>query len=255
MHRVRFRDPNGDVRTGSWDAAENRITASAGPGGRLSVSDDSYTPAEVDVLAPTDPSKIVCVGLNYRGHAEEQDKEIPDRPLLFLKGPNTVASHNQTVELLPDKERIDYEAELGVVIDTQCRNVAEADAMDVVRGFTCVDDISNRDDQRAEQNWVRGKAFDNAAPMGPVLAPPEEVPDDARIQLRVDGETRQDSTLEHLIFSIPELIAEITQYLTLEPGDVIATGTPEGVGPVEDGQRVEVEIEGIGTLEHDVRQP
>ncbi|EMA51464.1 fumarylacetoacetate hydrolase family protein [Halococcus thailandensis] len=255
MHRVRFRDPNGDVRTGSWDAAENRITASAGPGGRLSVSDDSYTPAEVDVLAPTDPSKIVCVGLNYRGHAEEQDKEIPDRPLLFLKGPNTVASHNQTVELLPDKERIDYEAELGVVIDTQCRNVAEADAMDVVRGFTCVDDISNRDDQRAEQNWVRGKAFDDAAPMGPLLASPDEVPDDATIELRVNGERRQHSSREEFIFSIPELVAEITTYMTLEPGDVISTGTPAGVGPLADGDQVAIEIEGIGTLSHSVTIP
>lgn len=155
---------------------------------------------------------------------------------------------------LPENRYIEHEAELAVVIGEQCRNVSEDGAKEVIAGYTCFNDLSNRDDQDKEQNWVRGKAFDNAAPMGPVLATPEEVPDDARIQLRVDGETRQDSTLDHLIFSIPELIAEITQYMTLEPGDVIATGTPEGVGPLDDGNRVEVEIEGIGTLSHTVRR-
>jgi len=141
------------------------------------------------------------------------------------------------------------------VIDEQCRNVAREDAMDVVRGYTCLNDVSNRDDQNREQNWVRGKAFDGAAPTGPVLATPEEVPEDAEIELRVNGEPRQSSTIDHLIFPVPELIAEITTYMTLEPGDVISTGTPEGVGPLSDGDEVAVEIEGIGTLEHAVRTP
>ncbi len=255
MHRVRFRDPDGEVRTGKWDADTSRITANAGPTGRVAFPDDTYSPEDVDVLAPTEPSKIVCVGLNYADHAAEQDSEIPERPMLFLKGPNTVASHNQTVELLPDKERIDYEAELGVVINTACRNVTEEEAMDVVGGFTCVDDISNRDDQRVEQNWVRGKAFDGAAPMGPLLASPDEVPEDATIELRVNGERRQHSSRDQFIFSIPELIAEITAYMTLEPGDVIATGTPAGVGPLSDGDRVAIDIEGIGTLAHSVTIP
>jgi 2-keto-4-pentenoate hydratase/2-oxohepta-3-ene-1,7-dioic acid hydratase in catechol pathway len=183
----------------------------------------------------------------------ERDEDVPDRPLLFLKPPNSLAGHGDSVRL-PENRYIEHEAELAVVIGEQCRNVSEDGAKEVIAGYTCFNDLSNRDDQDKEQNWVRGKAFDNAAPMGPVLATPEEVPDDARIQLRVDGETRQDSTLDHLIFSIPELIAEITQYMTLEPGDVIATGTPEGVGPLDDGNRVEVEIEGIGTLSHTVRR-
>jgi 2-keto-4-pentenoate hydratase/2-oxohepta-3-ene-1,7-dioic acid hydratase in catechol pathway len=255
MHRVRFRDPDGEVRIGDWNADENRITANAGPTGRVAFPDETFSPEDVDVLAPTEPSKIVCVGLNYADHAEEQDSKIPERPMLFLKGPNTVASHNQTVELLPGKERIDHEAELGVVINTACRNVAEADAMDVVGGFTCVDDISNRDDQSIEQNWVRGKAFDGAAPMGPLLASPDEVPEDATIELRVNGERRQHSARDQFIFSIPELIAEITAYMTLEPGDVIATGTPAGVGPLSDGDRVAIDIEGIGTLAHSVTIP
>jgi len=180
---------------------------------------------------------------------------VPDRPLLFLKGPNAVATHGSTVTLPAGKERIDWEAEFAVVIDRQCRNVAREEALSYVAGYTCLNDISNRDDQDREVQWVRGKAFDNAAPMGPVLATPEEVPDDARIELRVDGETKQSSSIDQFFFSVPELIAEISQYLTLEAGDVISTGTPAGVGPLSDGDHVEVEIEGIGTLAHDVVIP
>jgi 2-keto-4-pentenoate hydratase/2-oxohepta-3-ene-1,7-dioic acid hydratase in catechol pathway len=256
MHHIRFRDPAGDVRRGEWtgeDGAE--IAAHPDHGGRIALEDESYAVEEVAVLPPCEPSKVVCVGLNYADHAEEQGKEVPDRPLLFLKPPNTVTSHGATVELLPDKERIDYEAELGVVISDRCRNVAAADATDVVAGFTCVNDLSNRDDQAVEQNWVRGKAFDDACPLGPVLATPEEVPRDATIECRVDGETRQSSSRAEFIFSVPELVAEITTYMTLEPGDVISTGTPAGVGPLADGDTVEVEVEGVGTLRNEVRIP
>jgi 2-keto-4-pentenoate hydratase/2-oxohepta-3-ene-1,7-dioic acid hydratase in catechol pathway len=207
----------------------------------------------VDVLAPCEPSKIVCVGLNYADHAAERDKDVPDRPLLFLKTPNTVASHGDTVTLPAGKSRVDWEAELAVVIGQQCRNVAVDDAMDVVEGYTCLNDISNRDDQDTEVNWVRGKAFDNAAPMGPVVATPDEVPEDASIELRINGETKQASQIDQFFFSVPELIAEITTYLTLEAGDVISTGTPAGVGSLSDGDHVEVDVEGVGVLEHDVR--
>ncbi|MFT4885422.1 MAG: 2-keto-4-pentenoate hydratase/2-oxohepta-3-ene-1,7-dioic acid hydratase in catechol pathway [Natronomonas sp.] len=209
----------------------------------------------MEVLPPTDPSKIVCVGLNYADHAEEQGKEVPDRPLLFLKTPNTVASHEQTVELPEGKERLDYEAELGVVIGERASDVSEAEASDVIAGFTCVNDISNRDDQAVETNWVRGKAFDDAAPIGPVVASPDEVPMDASVECRVNGELRQDSSREQFIFTVPELIAEITNYITLEPGDVISTGTPEGVGPLSDGDTVEIEVEGVGTLRNEVSIP
>lgn len=241
MHRVRFRDPAGSIRTGEWTD------------GGISFGGKTFDPTEVDILPPCEPSKIVCVGLNYEKHAEETGMDIPQRPLLFLKPPNALAAHGETVTLPAGKERVDYEAELGVVIDQQCRNVEPEDAMDVVAGFTCLNDISNRDDQEVEQNWIRGKAFDNSAPLGPVIATPDEVPADASIELRVNGETKQDSSRADFIFTIPELIAEITTYMTLEPGDVISTGTPEGVGPLSDGDRVEVDIEGIRTLEHTVR--
>ena len=257
MKRVRFRDTAGNVRGGRWTVEDGEpvVTAAAGPYGRIAFGDESYDPDEVDILPPCEPTKVVCIGRNYADHAEEMDSELPDRPMLFLKAPNAVASHGKHLTMPSGKERIDYEAELGVVIGEQCRNVSESGAMDVVAGYTCVNDISNRDDQRREQNWVRGKAFDNACPIGPLVATPEHVPEDASIELRLNGETKQSSSREHLIFSVPELIAEITSYMTLEPGDVIATGTPEGVGPMSDGDEVEVEIEGIGTLKHSVKIP
>ena len=243
MHRVRFRDPAGSVRNGEW--TDDGVTFA----GR------TYDRDEVDVLPPCEPTKLVCIGRNYAAHAEEFDNELPDRPMLFLKGPNALAAHGDTVTLPGGKERIDHEAELAVVIGEQCRNVDEADAMDVVAGYTAANDLSNRDDQNVEQNWIRGKAFDNASPLGPTLTSPDEVPEDASIELRVNGDTRQSSSIDHLGFGVPELIAEITEYLTLEAGDVILTGTPEGVGPLADGDEIEIDVEGIPTLRHDVQIP
>ena len=247
MYRARFRDPAGSIREGEYDPAAETVAF----GGEEYALDDP----DVDVLAPSEPSKIVCIGRNYADHAEELGNDVPDRPLLFLKPPNAVASHGDTVTVPADKDRIDWEAEFAVVIGEQCKAVDAADAMKVVAGFTCMNDVSNRDDQNREQNWVRGKAFDGAAPLGPVLATPDEVPADASVELRVNGETKQSSDREHMIFDVPTLIEEITTYLTLEPGDVVATGTPEGVGALADGDTVEVEIEGVGALEHDVRVP
>jgi len=236
MRRVRFKDENGSVLIGDMK------------GNEIEHEDNIYRCDEVDILPPVKPTKLVCIGLNYQDHAEETGREIPDRPKLFLKTPNTVAAHEDTIELLKGKKRIDYEAELGVVIGKQCKNVKREDAMDYVMGFTCVNDLSNRDDQRQEQNWVRGKAFDNAAPIGPVVVSQDQVPADAEISSEVNGEVKQKSTIDQLAFSIPELIEEITTYLTLERGDIISTGTPSGVGPIEDGDEVEIKIEEIGTL-------
>lgn len=241
MRKVRFRDPAGSVRTGEWTDEDE-----------LRFANQSFDPEAVEILPPVEPSKIVCVGLNYSDHAEETNSEIPDRPLLFLKTPNTLAAHRDTVDLPKDKERIDHEAELGVVIGQQCRNVPEDRADEVIAGYTCVNDLSNRDDQRQEQNWVRGKSFDNSAPIGPVVASPDHLPSDAEITLSVNGERKQHSSIDNLIFPVPKLVSEITKLVTLEAGDVIATGTPAGVSPLSDGDSVSIEIEGIGRLEHDV---
>ncbi len=245
MKYVRFRDPAGAIRQGEFEDGIVHFGTQQHP-----IDDDA-----IDILPPCEPSKIVCIGRNYADHAAEMGSDVPDRPMLFLKPPNAVAGDGDTVSAPVGKERIDHEAELGVVIGEQCRHVPISDAMAVVAGFTCVNDISNRDDQRQEQNWVRGKAFDGAAPIGPVLATPDEVPADASVRSRVNGELRQDGSRDQLIFSVPELISEITAYMTLEAGDVIATGTPEGVGPLEDGDEVEIEVEGVGTLSHSIRRP
>ncbi|GGN24707.1 2-hydroxyhepta-2,4-diene-1,7-dioate isomerase [Halarchaeum nitratireducens] len=220
--------------------------------GEITFGGETYDPESVDVLPPCEPTKIVCVGLNYANHAAEEGMDVPDRPLLFLKPPNAVSGHGDTVTLPAGKETVEHEVELGVVIGEQCRNVDAADADDVIAGYTVANDISNRDDQRVEQNWVRGKAFDNSCPLGPVLADPQDVPTNADVELRVNGEVRQSSNTEEFIFSVPELVEEITRYMTLEEGDVIITGTPAGVDALEDGDHVAVEIEGIGILEHDV---
>ncbi|ELZ13464.1 5-carboxymethyl-2-hydroxymuconate Delta-isomerase [Halovivax asiaticus JCM 14624] len=243
MKYARFRDPAGAVRRGNVD------------GDTISFGGDEYDMDAVQLLPPCEPSKVVCIGRNYAAHAEELGNEVPDRPLLFLKPPNTLAAQGDTITAPAGTERLEVEAELGVVIGEQCRDVPAERAMDVVAGFTCVDDVSNRDDQRQEKNWVRGKAFDGAAPIGPVLATPDEVPDDAGVRSYINGEQAQSGSLSQLIFDVPTLIAEITSYLTLEPGDVIATGTPEGVTPLSDGDDVAIEIDGVGRLTHSVRWP
>jgi len=241
MYRVRFRDPSGVVRTGTWTDGE------------VSFAGRTHPVEDVDVLPPCEPSKIVCVGHNYQRHVEELGEETPDRPFLFLKAPNTYAAHGDAVALPPELDRVDHEAELGVVIGEQCRRVPAADAMDVVAGYTAIDDVSNRDDVGRDPALVRVKGLDGAAPMGPVVAAPEAVPADATVACRVNGEARQSGRLDDLIFPIPELIEEITRLVTLEPGDVVSTGTPEGIGPLAPGDTVEVDIEGIPTLRHGVR--
>jgi len=252
MRRLRFRDSDGDVRLG--ELADDEVTAFPKQASDLD-STATFARADVETLPPCRPSKVVCVGRNYADHAEEMDSDVPDRPLFFLKPPNAVASDGDDLTLPSGKDRLDYEAEIAVVIGARASDLDESEAMAHVAGFTCMNDVSNRDDQRAEQNWIRGKAFDDSAPLGPVLATPDEVPADARLRCRVNGELRQDATREQFIFSIPELLADITAYVTLEPGDVLSTGTPEGVGRLEDGDRVEIELEGVGTLSNTVTIP
>ncbi|MFC6763801.1 fumarylacetoacetate hydrolase family protein [Natrinema soli] len=241
MRMVRFSDSTGYTRRGEW--TDDGIVA----------NERTYNPDEVDVLPPTDPTKIVCQAGGYTDHREESGfEERPERPELFLKTPNCVVGHGDTIELPPGRDVVEFEAEFGIVIGEQCRSVPEADAMDVVAGFTCVNDISNRDDQERERNWVRGKAFDASLPMGPVVAAPDEVPADATLTLRLNGETKQETTRERMIFSVPELVADVTELITLEPGDVIATGTPFGPDRLSDGDTVEVEFDGVGSLKNHV---
>ncbi len=208
------------------------------------------------------PGKIVCVGMNYRDHAEEAGMDVPERPILFAKWSNSLIGPGQTIALPAQSRQIDYEAELGVVIGKQARNIPAAQALEVVAGYVCVNDVSARDLQFEDGQWSRSKSFDTFCPIGPRLAPASEIPDPQRLAIRcfVNGELLQDSSTEHMVFGVAELIAYISETMTLEPGDLIATGTPAGVGftrkpPIflQPGDEVTVEIEGVGSLTNPVR--
>jgi 2-keto-4-pentenoate hydratase/2-oxohepta-3-ene-1,7-dioic acid hydratase in catechol pathway len=205
--------------------------------------------------APVDgglrPSKIVAIGVNYRAHAEEMGKTPPAEPLMFLKAPSAMVGPGGAIALPRGYDRIDYEAELGVVIGERVRDVEPRRALDTVLGYTCINDVTVRDLQKRDVQYTRAKGFDTFCPIGPRVVGGLD-PSDLRIASRVNGETRQDSRTSDLIFSVPDLISFISKVMTLEPGDVIATGTPSGVGPLSPGDRVEIEIEGIGVLENPV---
>jgi 2-keto-4-pentenoate hydratase/2-oxohepta-3-ene-1,7-dioic acid hydratase in catechol pathway len=207
-------------------------------------------------------SMIVCVGLNYVDHATEAAADLPTSPLLFGKSSNTLAAHGEPIGIpVSVTQAVDYEAELGVVMGRRCRDVSEADALDFVRGYTCVNDVSARDLQFAHGQWFRGKSVDTFCPAGPFLVTADEIPDPQAlaIQCRVNGTLLQDSSTAHMVFSVRELISYISRTITLEPGDLIATGTPEGVGFARDpkvllqpGDTVSVFVECVGTLTNPV---
>ena len=208
------------------------------------------------------PEKIICVGLNYRDHAEEQGTELPAAPLLFAKWPNALIGPGEAIVIPSISEQVDYEAELGVVIGERVRNVSQENALEAVAGYICVNDVSARDLQFSDGQWSRGKSPDTFCPVGPELVPAADVPDPQKlgIRCRVNGETMQDSTTANMIFGVAEIVAYASRTMTLEPGDLIATGTPAGVGvfrdpPVllQDGDEVTIEIEGLGALTNPVR--
>ena len=208
------------------------------------------------------PEKIVCVGLNYRDHAEEQGTELPAAPLLFAKWPNTLIGAGEPIVIPPVTKQVDYEAELAVVIGERVRGVSTDDALDVVRGYLCLNDVSARDLQFSDGQWVRGKSLDTFCPVGPELVPAAEVPNPQALPIRaiVNGEVLQDSSTANMIFSVAEIVAYVSRAITLERGDLIATGTPAGVGAFRDpqvwlepGDEVTIEIEGVGALTNPVR--
>lgn len=204
--------------------------------------------------------KIVCVGLNYRDHAEEQEVEAPERPLLFAKTSNTLAADGDPIAI-PEDVHVDAEVELAIVVGRRARAVAIGDALDVVAGYTCANDVSARDFQYADKQWFRAKSHDGFCPVGPRIVSVSELGEasDLRIVQRVNGDALQDSSTSQLIFGVRELIAYTSAFMTLEPGDLILTGTPAGVGYFRDprvslrpGDEVEIEIEGIGVLRNTI---
>jgi 2-keto-4-pentenoate hydratase/2-oxohepta-3-ene-1,7-dioic acid hydratase in catechol pathway len=197
------------------------------------------------------PSKVVAIGKNYASHAAEMGGDVPERPLIFLKPSTSVIGHREAISSPPSSERVDYEGELAVVISRLCRDVPESRAMDTVLGYTCANDVTARDQQQADGQWSRAKGYDTFCPLGPWIETDLD-PSDLAIRTTLNGETKQDARTSMLVHKIPSLIAYITACMTLLPGDVILTGTPEGVGPMQVGDTVGIEIEGIGGLTNPV---
>jgi 2-keto-4-pentenoate hydratase/2-oxohepta-3-ene-1,7-dioic acid hydratase in catechol pathway len=224
-------DSDPDVRHGTFDALP--------PGARL--------------LPPCAPSKIVCVGRNYAEHAKELGNEVPKEPLLFLKPPSSLIASGDAIVYPKLSQRVDFEGELGVVIGRRAHKVDLAHADNYILGYTIVNDVTARDLQRKDGQFTRGKGFDTFCAVGPCIVPKEDA-DFASFLIRtlVDGEVKQDGSVTEMIFSVNAIIAYVTAVMTLEPGDLIATGTPPGVGPIEPGSVVRIEIAGIGVLENAV---
>jgi 2-keto-4-pentenoate hydratase/2-oxohepta-3-ene-1,7-dioic acid hydratase in catechol pathway len=207
------------------------------------------------------PSKIVAVGLNYRDHGEEQGATLPERPLLFAIWPNALIGPGEPIVIPPITNEVDYEAELGVVMGSRVKGVSAESALEAVAGYTCLNDVSARELQKGDRQFTRGKSLDTFCPVGPVLVPASELPDPQALAIRalLNGEVMQDSTTGNMVFTVAELIEFISQAITLQPGDLIATGTPAGVGAFRDppvflqpGDEITIEVEGIGALTNPV---
>ena len=207
---------------------------------------------EIELLAPVRPTKIVALGKNYRAHAAEMGSEVPAEPLIFLKPPSTVIGPEKPILLPGLSQRVDYEGELAVIIGQRACRVSPEIALRYVLGYTCANDVTARDLQRKDEQWTRAKGFDTFCPLGPWIVTDVD-PSQLTVMTRVNGEVRQQGNTSDLVFGVAELIAFITQVMTLEPGDVIMTGTPAGVGPLQPGDVVEVEIENIGVLRNPVQ--
>lgn len=206
-----------------------------------------YPLDEVKILPPVEPSKVVCVGLNYQDHAEELNMELPEEPILFLKPNTTVIGHEDSIIYPPQSHQVDYEAELAVVMGKNARFVGKDDAMSYVAGYTILNDVTARDLQQKDGQWTRAKSFDTFCPLGPWIETDMD-PSNQNISLKLNGDVKQDSTTGNMIFPVEELVEYISHIMTLNPGDVIATGTPPGVGAMQVGDVVEVTVEGVGTL-------
>ena len=209
--------------------------------------DDHYQLSEVKLLSPCIPSKIVAIGLNYRSHAEETNSALPEAPMIFIKPPTAVIGPEDNIVYPPSSTRVDYECELGVVIKKPAWQVSKEEALDYVLGYTCFNDVTARDLQRLDGQFTRAKGFNTFAPFGPCIETALD-PGNVSLETYLNGELKQRGNTNDLIYPVPELINFISQVMTLLPGDIIATGTPSGIGPMLPGDTVEIKIEPIGTL-------
>ncbi len=251
MRYLRIRHGGIDYWASVVDEATGRLyTAAPYAGG---AETDRLVPLKpASLLPPVTPTKILCVGRNYRAHAAELGNEVPKEPLLFFKPPSALLPPGGTVELPSASERVEHEAELGVVIGKRLRDASEDEARAGIFALTCVNDVTARDLQKKDVQFTRGKGFDTFCPVGPTLTVGLD-PDDLAISLSVDGERRQEGRTSQMVFSVPTLLAYASAIMTLEPGDLICTGTPQGVGPLAPGNEVQIEIEGLEPLRHGVQ--
>jgi 2-keto-4-pentenoate hydratase/2-oxohepta-3-ene-1,7-dioic acid hydratase in catechol pathway len=212
--------------------------------------------AKAKLLAPVVPSKIICVGRNYSDHAKELGNDVPKEPLLFFKPPSSLLAPGEAIERPAASQRVDYEGELGVIIGRQARDIGDAeDVAPYIRGYVCVNDVTARDLQKTDGQWTRAKGFDTFCPVGPWMVDPESLDPAAGVEIttRLYGEVKQHGSTAAMIFSVPALLRYISRIFTLAPGDLIATGTPAGIGPMVAGDEVEVEIAGLGVLRNPVK--
>ncbi len=217
-------------------------------------TDRSFGMGEVRLLAPCVPSKIIAVGLNYKDHIAEFGRtEVPREPVIFLKAPSALIGPEDPIVLPRGVGRVDFEAEMAVVLSRKARNLSEGDAMDCVLGITCLNDVTARDVQKKDGQWARAKSFDTFAPLGPWIAAGLPL-DQLRVESRVNKKVAQAGHTSQMIFSVPQIIAFVSRVMTLQPGDVISTGTPQGVGALQAGDVVEVFVEGVGILRNPVKE-
>jgi len=217
--------------------------------GDFKITECCYDIADVEILIPCQPSKIVCVGLNYRAHAQEVNLALPEEPVIFLKPPSAALPHKGKIVRPAMSGRVDYEGEVGIVIGKMAKNVKPEEAYSYIFGATCFNDVTARDLQSKDGQWTRAKSFDTFAPFGPCIATGLNY-DNLSIELLLNGEVKQKSNTSDLIFNISQIVSFISQVMVLMPGDVIATGTPSGIGPMNSGDTVQVKVEGVGVLEN-----
>lgn len=215
----------------------------------------SWPLSEIRLLAPSEPSKIVCVGRNYAAHAAELGNDVPKEPLIFLKPPSAILAPEEPIILTPHSQRVDHEGELAIIMARRCRHLADTEAVwPYILGYTCLNDVTARDLQKKDVQYTRAKGFDTFCPFGPWIETDLDL-SRARVETCVNGQKRQSAPVSEMIFSVETIVRWISQMMTLEPGDVIATGTPSGIGPLAAGDVVEVSVAGIGTLRNPVAKP
>ncbi len=250
MRIVRFL-ANEEARYGILDAQDEIRSLEGGPFDRLDYDGDHFRLSEVELLAPCEPSKVVGIGLNYRDHAEEVGLELPEAPMLFLMPDTAVIGPGRTIRLPEMSEWVDYEGELGIVIGRPAFRIKQEEAADYILGYTCVNDVTARDLQIKDVQFTRAKGFDTFAPMGPWIVTDID-PASLDIETYVNGNRKQNSNTRQLVFDPLHLVHFVSWVMTLYPGDVIASGTPAGIGPLNAGDRVEIRIQGIGSLVNEV---